>query len=150
MSKIEFQQLTELFQETHERLGQIAARSINTSLVVRNWLYGWYIVEFENAAAERSELYGKSLLQNLAEALADSGIKGISLTNLRKFRQFYKVCQPTPEIKHELAVLSATGSLQKIRQTLSVESFPILSSNTNSLAVTANIYPLLTEQFHLS
>lgn len=56
MSNIEFQQLTELFQETHEHLGQIAARSINISLVVRNWLYGWYIVEFENAAAERAEL----------------------------------------------------------------------------------------------
>lgn len=150
MSKIEFQQLTELFQETHERLGQIAARSINTSLVTRNWLYGWYIVEFENAAAERSELYGKSLLQNLADALADSKIKGISVTNLRKFRQFYKVCQPTAEIKHELAILSETGSLQKIRQTLSVESFSILNPNENSLSITANIYPLLAAQFHLS
>ena len=40
--------------------------------------------------------------------------------------------------------------MQKIRQTLSVESFPVLSPDKNSLAVTANIYPLLAEQFHLS
>lgn len=29
-----------------------------TVVVVRNWLFGWYIVEFEKGSTERAELYG--------------------------------------------------------------------------------------------
>lgn len=86
----------------------------------------------------------------MAGALADSGIKGISVTNLRKFRQFYKLCQPTAEIKHELAKLSETGALQKIQQTLSVKSLSFLGVDKKTFSNTASIYPLLAARFHLS
>jgi hypothetical protein len=69
---------------------------VDSALVVRNWLFGWYLVAFENAAAERSELYGKELINRLSKRLKDKGIKGISPTNLRKFREFY---QAYPEIQ---------------------------------------------------
>ena len=58
------------------------------ALVVRNWLFGWYIVEFENGGAERAELYGKALIKKLSEQLKGSNIQGTSQTNLRKFREF--------------------------------------------------------------
>ena len=44
---MKFEQLLTLFQETHRELQQRAARSVDIALVVRNWLFGWYIVEFE-------------------------------------------------------------------------------------------------------
>lgn len=150
MSKDEFRQLIALFEQTQNHLGQLAARSINTSLVVRNWLYGWYIVEFENAAAERSQIYGKSLLENLANALADSGIKGMSLTSLRKFRQFYTCYEPTPQIKQELAQIAQTDAMKKIRQTLSVESFPEVTTDINYLDSNLHIFSNIATQFNLS
>ena len=88
-----YQQLLALFKETHLELQQRAARSVDTSLVIRNWLFGWYIVEFEQGGAERSELYGKSLINRLSKELKTLGLKGISSTNLKLCRTFYLVFQ---------------------------------------------------------
>ena len=126
----EFEHLANTFQATQEALQKHATRAVDSALVVRNWLFGWYLVAFENAAAERSELYGKELINKLSKRLKDKGMKGISPTNLRKFREFY---QAYPEIQRTASVTSLTelGSAsflqtsavsQKIQQTASVES----------------------------
>ena len=52
---MKFEQLLTLFQKTHSELQIRAARSVDIALVVRNWLFGWYIVEFEQAGADHSE-----------------------------------------------------------------------------------------------
>lgn len=109
MSETALKQLTNLFHDTHARLSRMAARSINTSLVVRNRLYGWYIVEFEQGADSRQQLYGKALIDQLAKSLATRGIKGISPTNLRKFRQFYLAFPATDAIQQTLSVESLKG-----------------------------------------
>ena len=64
-----YQQLLALFKETHHELQQRAARSVDTSLVIRNWLFGWYIVEFEQGGTEPAELYGKRLIDKLSREL---------------------------------------------------------------------------------
>ena len=105
----DFEHLVELCRQTHEETRQSAARAVDHSLVVRNWLFGWYIVEFENGGADRSELYGKELIARLSNKLKASGLKGCSPTNLRKFREFY---QGYPEIQQTLSVnsvLAPTG-----------------------------------------
>jgi len=66
---LNYQQLLALFKETYHELQQRAARSVDTSLVIRNWLFGRYIVEFEQGCAERAELYGKSLINRLSSEL---------------------------------------------------------------------------------
>jgi predicted nuclease of restriction endonuclease-like (RecB) superfamily len=88
---MDFEKLLTLFKETHLELQNRAARSVDISLVVRNWLFGWYLVEFEQAGADRSEIYGKKLIDRVAESLKKHGLKGVSATNLRKFREFYLV-----------------------------------------------------------
>ena len=88
---------------THERAQRQAARSVDLSLVVRNWLFGYYIVEFEQRGADRSELYGKKLIDGLAASLAERGLRGTSPTNLRKFRAFYEAY---PEIRQTLSAES--------------------------------------------
>lgn len=126
----EFENLATAFQATQEALLKHSARAVDSALVVRNWLYGWYLVEFENAAAGRAELYGKELINSLSKRLKDKGLKGISPTNLRKFREFF---QAYSEIQRAVSVTSPAGQdsppfLQasdasaKIQQTLSVES----------------------------
>ncbi len=103
MSFTSFHRLIKLCEMTHKQLQLRATRSVDMSLVARNWLFGCYIVEFEQAGAERSELYGKKLIDKLASSLAELGLKGTSATNLRKFRTFYEAY---PEIQQALSVES--------------------------------------------
>ena len=59
---------------THQQLQAQAARSVDTALVVRNWLFGWHIVEFEQGAAARVDAYGKQLMVRLSDDLARLGL----------------------------------------------------------------------------
>ncbi len=46
---------------THEATRNQAVRSVNTALTIRNWLIGYYIVEFEQKGEDRAK-YGGRLL----------------------------------------------------------------------------------------
>ena len=64
-----------------------AANSVNLSLTARNWLVGYYIVEFEQNGEDRAK-YGDKLINKLAEKI---NRKGFEPRRLRDFRQFYLV-----------------------------------------------------------
>ena len=113
----DFEHLVELCRHAHEETRRSAVRAVDRSLVVRNWLFGWYIVEFEGGGDTRRELYGRALIDRLSSSLRANRIKGCSPTNLRKCREFYEVFS---EIRQTLSVES--GEPSKIQQTLSVES----------------------------
>ncbi len=67
--------LVELCRHTHEETRRSAAHAVDRSLVVRNYLFGWYIVEYEQHGADRAE-YGSRLIAKLSDRLKSSGIKG--------------------------------------------------------------------------
>jgi predicted nuclease of restriction endonuclease-like (RecB) superfamily len=73
---------------THHALSAEAARQVNSLQTIRNWLIGWYIVEFEQHGEERA-VYGQKLFQSIAELLKSKRLRGFSERNLRQFRQFY-------------------------------------------------------------
>lgn len=50
-----FEKLVVLFAQTQSELQKQAARSVDIALVIRNWLFGWYIVELEQHGADRAE-----------------------------------------------------------------------------------------------
>ena len=85
----DFERLVELCRRTHEETRRSAARAIDRSLVVRNWLFGWYIVEYEQSGADRAE-YGVRLLDRMSDRLRETGIRGTSTTRLKLYRQFYR------------------------------------------------------------
>lgn len=118
---MKFEQLLTLFHETHRELQTRAARSVDIALVIRNWLFGWYIVEFEQGGADRAELYGKNLINRLSAELKGLGLKGVSPTSLKQCRSFYTAYR---EIGQALSDQSSSQSIgwQKIRQALSVDS----------------------------
>ncbi len=122
-TEVGFDGLVGLFEQTQTAMQKQAAKSVDIALVVRNWLFGWYIVEFENGGAERKELYGKALIKRLSEELKKAGLKGMSQTNLKQFRLFYetykKIGQAVPDQSQIL--------LQMITQSLSAQSFIELS-----------------------
>ena len=60
--------------------------AVNQALTIRNWLFGFYIAEFEQKGEDRAQ-YGRRLMEQIA---ADTQhIKGMSLRSLKLFRQFY-------------------------------------------------------------
>lgn len=76
----------------HEQLREQSIRAVNTSLTLRNWFFGFYIVEFEQSGKDRAA-YGKKLLANIASAMKDMKIPNADERELRRYRQFY-ACYP--------------------------------------------------------
>lgn len=65
-----------------------AARSVNTTQVVANWLIGREIVEEQQQGVKRAG-YAKRVLQKLADELKSKGWKGYAEASLYLCRQFY-------------------------------------------------------------
>ena len=85
---MKFTELIHIIAETDTALKQRALLAINQSVTFKNWLTGFYIVEFEQNGEDRAK-YGEKLLQNISDELINSGKKGYSYRNLRLNRQFY-------------------------------------------------------------
>ena len=92
---MEFSLLVNSIKETHLGFQQHAAKAVNLSLTLRNWLIGFYIVEFEQKGEDRAK-YGEKLLVNLAKNIQ---IEGLSVTILKLNRQFFLTY---PQIKETL------------------------------------------------
>jgi len=84
---MKFNELIQNIQKISGTLRKNAISAVNIHLTVRNWLIGFYIVEFEQKGEDRAK-YGAKLLQNLAEAFNE---EGLSYRNLNLYRQFYLV-----------------------------------------------------------
>jgi predicted nuclease of restriction endonuclease-like (RecB) superfamily len=80
-----FEKLAFRIQQTYEFLQQNAVKAVNIHITLRNWLTGFYIVEFEQNGSDRAE-YGAKLLENLAKNIS---IKGLTAPELSRCRQFY-------------------------------------------------------------
>lgn len=80
-------QLISTINDVHSELQASAANAVNKALTIRNWLVGYYIVEYEQNGEDRAE-YGAKLLSNLAYKLKH--IKGLDERSLRNIRQFYQ------------------------------------------------------------
>ncbi len=83
-----FEHLISLLNQTHQNLYQQATKSVDIALTLRNWLFGYYLVEYEQNGEDRSE-YGSRLIPLTAQKLKAIQIKGMSPTNLKLCRQFY-------------------------------------------------------------
>jgi predicted nuclease of restriction endonuclease-like (RecB) superfamily len=122
-----FPQLVELCHQTHQEMQRRAGYAVDSFLVVRNWLFGRCIVEFEQRGADRAE-YGSRFLETLSEHLQHVGIKGSSPTRLKLFRAFYQQYkQIRPTVSDELGKLPP-GVRPGIRPAASDESLPSLQA----------------------
>lgn len=111
-----FELLVDTISKTHSHFQQQAAKAVNVSLTLRNWLIGFYIVEFEQEGEDRAA-YGSGLLNRLALEIK---IKGLVSAELSRCRQFY-FCYPqilgsvTQEFKN-LIPSQILGALTQVSQ----------------------------------
>ena len=82
----DFKILIDNISVVHTQLQQQAANAVNQSLTIRNWLIGFYIVEYQQNGKDRAE-YGKKLLSKLSSSFIN--IKGFDERAFRNFRLFY-------------------------------------------------------------
>ena len=80
-----FSDLASIIQSTHDAALSSAVRAINRMQTMRNWLIGYYIVEFEQHGNDRAE-YGAQLLKKLEERV---NRKGLNVTLFKNSRNFY-------------------------------------------------------------
>ena len=74
-----------------------AAHAVNLSLTARNWLVGYYIVEFEQHGEDRAK-YGEKLLKQLAKTL---NRRGLGERRLYEYRLTYQVYPQLSEVVAE-------------------------------------------------
>jgi len=111
-----FDDLVAAIERTHAALADQAAKAVNISLTLRNWMIGHYIQEYEQSGADRAN-YGERLLDTLSQRLQQGGLKRVEARELRRFRQFYLAY---PQIRETLSPESGNKLLSpEIWQTLS-------------------------------
>mgnify|MGYP002623523464 CR=1 FL=1 len=108
---MDFPQLTNNIQQTHDLLQNNAVRAVNQNITARNWLVGYWIVEFEQNGEDRAK-YGERLLSELAKAIH---IKGMGATMLSQCRRFYMIY---PQIGIEVELFLRKPQNLPIFQTL--------------------------------
>lgn len=86
----QYAQLVSAIAILHSQMVGRVATVANQALVLRNWIVGAYIVEFEQHGADRAK-YGARLLEALAKDLAAKGLRGFGTSLLERMRRLYLV-----------------------------------------------------------
>ena len=148
---IAFEKLLALFEHTQSAMQVQAASSVDIALVVRNWLFGWYIVEYQQNGEDRAE-YGKQLLKRLSGELTKKLGKGFSIDNLELMRKFYTdygLNSADLRISETVSRKFETGfesESEPISETLSRK----LINLPESVATINDIWQKLADKFNLS
>ena len=102
-----FESLVGRINQVQDMLQAQTAHAINLAVTARNWLVGFYIVEFEQHGEDRAK-YGENLLKNLAKRL---NRRGLGERRLYEFRLIYIIY---PQIGQVIADYIAKNNRQDI------------------------------------
>lgn len=81
-------ELANVLKDINSQTVNYAAKSINLATTIRNWVFGYYIQEYELNGNDKAK-YGEQVIENLAKMLASSDVKACSVRHLQLCRQFY-------------------------------------------------------------
>jgi len=111
---MDFAGLVDAVCSVHEQLSRHAAKAVNISLTIRNWLIGFYVREYEQHGSDRAS-YGGNLFERLSVELGKHGNIFYHPRELRRCRQFY---QTYPQIRESVTpelIQAATRDVAQIR-----------------------------------
>lgn len=97
--RLTFERLIAAIEEASQQLTRHAKMAVNTSLTLRNWLIGYYLVEYEQRGADRAA-YGTALVNSVSKRLAAASLARVDARELRRYRRFFQVY---PEIRDTLS-----------------------------------------------
>lgn len=105
-----FQELVSVIGLTHTQLQQGAIKAVNQAQTIRNWLIGFYIVEFEQNGEDHAQ-YGRQLLIKLEQRLDQ---KGLNVTLFQRARTFYFVYPQFQKLAAQFCPLKWATLLPKL------------------------------------
>lgn len=133
-----FDSLVHTIHSVQDALQEQAAHAVNLALTARNWLIGYYIVEFEQHGEDRAE-YGEQLLKKLETSINK---KGMTERRFREFRRLYIVY---PQLGSEVAKYLVSlpigfrnllnNSVKEIRQTSAKSQIPTIQRTSAELVM---------------
>ena len=85
--------------DAHQEARQKAAGAVNRHLILRNWLIGSYIKEYEQNGEDRAA-YGTRLLVRLSTDLKSQSVSGVSPDMLERMRLLYDTY---PQLQSEIS-----------------------------------------------
>ena len=88
--KHDFSRLVAAIGQVNENLKAQAARAVNVSLTLRNWLIGAHIAEYELHGSDRAA-YGDKLIAELAKRLNELEISNCHRVQLYRYLRFYRL-----------------------------------------------------------
>ena len=139
-----FESLVGRINQVQDVLQAQTAHAINLALTARNWLVGYYIVEFEQHGEDRAK-YGEKLINRLAESI---NRKGFEPRRLREYRQLY-IVYPQLGIEVEKFVQHAQQLLPENETTLIWRSAPAkLQTLDNKGFEKWRTMPAVLEEWH--
>lgn len=89
IKSMNYQSLVKAIESMHQEMKGRAVMAVNQALVLRNWIVGAYIVEYEQGGTDRAK-YGTRLLERLATDLVKRQLKGLDPRGLRDCRACYR------------------------------------------------------------
>lgn len=121
-TKPSFDELCAAIGATHDAAQGAAVKAINRMQTMRNWLIGYYIVEFEQKGKERAE-YGARLLKEIVLRVDRKGINETLLQLSRSFYQRYPQmaqnlnCEKSATLSHNFILPICSTLSQKLNDT---------------------------------
>lgn len=129
---LEFNGLVRSIVRVAQELGAQAARAVNLSLTLRNWMIGHYIDAFELRGANRAD-YSDQLFANLARELTAACL---SNCDKRQLYRYVRLFRTYPQIVGTLSPQFLNMQLKKMPPLLEmgkVESPPLLRTDISTL-----------------
>lgn len=114
---LSFAALVSAIQRIHDESHAAVSRVVNTTLTLRNWMIGAYIVDYEMRGADRAS-YGEELLDRLAQRLQAQRVPTCERRRLYVYRQFF---QAYPQMGELLPPLFA-GAARIVRPTTALSA----------------------------
>ena len=111
--------LTNTISQTNTFFLDKVQKQVNSAMTLRNWVIGYYIVEYEQSGKDRAE-YGKRLFKAIADRLIKKGVNSIRERHLYLCKDLYKAY---PQILRTASAKSYLVDFQypEILRTLSAE-----------------------------
>jgi hypothetical protein len=105
---------------------------------LKNWLFGYYIVEYEQNGEDRAK-YRKGLIDEISKHLKNNGLKGFAPTSLRSCRLFYilypqiqqKMLYPQIQQKMSVELQRAIGTQLALHTVISTNKDAIIAKIKN-------------------
>ena len=115
---MDFESLVGQIKQVQDVFQAQAAHAINLSLTTRNWLVGYYIVEFEQNGEDRAK-YGDKLLKTLAQRLNK---RGLGERRLYEYRLTYQIYPQLGDVIAEYIVQHSQNAFLRLPTAKSVGS----------------------------